>query len=504
LVSLTKACLGKYLLFKGAALVSSATSTVSTYKPRPLRHRFRKAWRAVLFLALIPFFMSGPIQELTGFDENIVRFLSGVVVLIPLATFIEVVTEDLIERLGQLVGGLLHAFFGNVAYFTLTVTALITAANSAGKKDELVNVVQSSIAGTIVIDMLFILGLSIFIGGFRNGRMQFSAEYANQYAEMITVAVIALALPGLAARLGVQVGFSGSTPSNNIIENEAAILSDITAVILIIAYVGYLGWTVFKFRDKPAKPEGGTPEEIADELRGSLIGPLAEAIAPIEAEEQRHQLERESLASASTLKKEENPSVHSARSVVDIVNDRLEKERVIKDKQAKREARARNEGIAFWEIAILVLGTAGVVFVSERMASSLEEGFLHPVNGGYPLGMNPFFIGFIILPIASNMVELSAAVSAAWHDRMETCMAITAGSAIQVALLVAPALVLVGHIVGLHDMNLLFGLFVLAIFGLIAYLYQLISLDGETSWLEGLQFILFFAVIGVVAYFAGH
>lgn len=485
-----------------AVATITAKATEARKEPPTIRYRFRKAWRVVLFLALIPFLQPSLIPA----PSLYVRFLSGMIALVPLATFIEVVTEDLIERLGQLVGGLLHAFFGNVAFFVLTVSTLIAASNDPAKAGELVSVVQSSIAGTVVVDILFILGVSILVGGLRNGRMQFSAEYSNQYAEMITVAVIALALPSLAYALKIRVGFNSDQFFLD--TNEIGILSDITAVILIIAYVGYLGWTVFKFRDMAAKPQEPV-EGVSESLRGDLIGPLAEAIAPVEEAQQRAQLQhRADLMSAPTVKKAEDaapvaPVDNSAMAA--IINERLaQRSGAAKGSGAKtlaqQEATDRNRGIALWELAILVLGTGGVVFISEQMADSIRES----LTVGHTISfLNPFLIGFIIVPIAANLVELSASVSTAWHDRMETCLAVTAGSAIQVMLLVAPALVLVGHILGLGSMNLVFGLFILAIFGLIAYLFQLITVDGETTWLEGLQFTSFFAVIVVIAIFAG-
>jgi Ca2+:H+ antiporter len=489
--------------------------TQTPYTPAPLRHRFRKAWRSVFFVAIVPFFSPNLITSILPFSvpTEVVVFASGVLVLFPLSTFIEVVTEDLIERAGQLVGGLLHAFFGNIAYFVLTASALITAASvSAEKRNEIIGIVQSSIAGTIVIDILFILGISIFIGGVRNGRMQFSAEYSNQYAEMLTVAVIALALPTLAQRFSLSVSAVGAA-TTSISGPDVAKLSDLTAIILIIAYFGYIGWTVFKLGDRPAKPEEDQAQVDAD-LRGDEIGPLAAAAA---ADEEARQ--REQLAAAETLRRSDTPAEQAAAAraealaaagatpaagspIAEIVNARIARQ--LEEQGAKRGSRAANaataprRGLAFWEICILVAGTGGVVFISENMAHVFENGQLTS-----HLGLNPFFVGFILLPVVSNLVELSASVSTAFHNRMETCLAVTAGSAIQVALLIAPLLVLVGHLSGLTNMNLIFGPFVLAVFALIAYLFQLVTVDGETTWLEGLQFTSFFAVLVTVALLAG-
>lgn len=471
------------------------------YEKKPLRYRFRKAWRALLFVALIPFFQTSLITSFLPISDAAVKFFAGVLVLVPLSTFIEVVTEDLIERLGQLVGGLLHAFFGNIAFFVLTASALITASSAtAANRSEIVTIVQSSIAGTIVVDLLFILGISIFIGSMRNGRMQFSAEYSNQYAEMITVGIVALALPSLANVFKLSVGlFSDPAKQFTLTDTDLTTLSNVTAAILIIAYIGYLGWTVFKFRDIPAKPEN--PAEVDEALRGDELGMLAPAAMADEDARQGQQYA--AMEAAATIKRNEGaaalavPPPSGSSTMADIVNARLAQKTKGSETAAQKATTKRNHGIEWWELMILIAGATGVVFISENMAKVFEDQALTQ-----KLGLNPFFVGFILLPIASNLVELSAAVSTAWHNRMETCLAVTAGSAMQVVLLISPLLVVVGHVVGLPDMNLIFGIFVLAVFGLIAYLFQIATVDGETTWLEGLQFVSFFAVIATIAFFA--
>lgn len=459
-----------------------------------LGFRFRKSWRAIFFVFFVVFLHP---EIVPFFNTDIVQFVAGVLTLFPLSTFIEVVTEDLIERLGQFVGGLMHAFFSNVAYMVLTITTLIVASHKPEVQADLVTVVQSSIAGTIVIDILFILGIAILIGGFRNGRMKFDPEKSNAYAEMLTVAIVALALPSLAYFLGIQLGIN--TPKLTISASETSILSNITAIILIIAYIGYLGWFVFHIRDKEAIPESPA-ESVTESFRGDLIGVLAENVAKEEEQEQQHELQ--AMMNTPTMKRGDADNVPTHTEIARHVQEKHQEIRHNKSKHqltsAERKKRWHLWELELWEVGILILGTAGVVFISEGMARGIENGFL--IKGS---GLNTFFVGFIVLPLASNMVEISAAVSTAWHDRMETCLAITAGSAIQVALLVAPVLVLVGHIVGLESMNLIFGIFLLGIFALVAYLFQIITVDGETTWLEGLQLTSFFAVLVAVALFAG-
>jgi Ca2+:H+ antiporter len=78
------------------------------------------------------------------------------------------------------------------------------------------------------------------------------------------------------------------------------------------------------------------------------------------------------------------------------------------------------------------------------------------------------------------------------------------GSAIQSALVVGPVILLLSRLsfIALPDINLVFGLFILAVFGLIAYFYQIITVDGETTWFEGAQLLGIFVAIAVVVFFA--
>ena len=89
---------------------------------------------------------------------------------------------------------------------------------------------------------------------------------------------------------------------------------------------------------------------------------------------------------------------------------------------------------------------------------------------------------------------------AAVADNMETTLAIAAGSSIQIPLLVAPLLILLGPVVG-QTLDLDFTLLELVVFGLVTGVFALISLDGESTWLEGMQLLVFFLIVAVGAFF---
>jgi Ca2+:H+ antiporter len=112
-------------------------------------------------------------------------------------------------------------------------------------------------------------------------------------------------------------------------------------------------------------------------------------------------------------------------------------------------------------------------------------------------------VGLIIFPIVCNLGEQASSILNAWQNHMEGAMSVAAGSSVQVALFVTPVLVLLSYILATGNSNLVLTLIFqpleLIIVGLVAFVYTLVSQDGETTWLEGLQLLAFYAMIVAVA-----
>jgi Ca2+:H+ antiporter len=154
--------------------------------------------------------------------------------------------------------------------------------------------------------------------------------------------------------------------------------------------------------------------------------------------------------------------------------------------------RWRKRGMSF-DVLTLVVATALVAVVSELLTGAIE-----PLSRN--LHLSAFFVGLIVLPLVGGAAEYATAVRAALADHMEATMAVTAGSSIQIALLIAPLLILVSPLLG-PTLDLDFTQLELVIFGLVAGLFALISLDGESTWLEGLQLCVFYLIVAVGAFF---
>lgn len=144
-----------------------------------------------------------------------------------------------------------------------------------------------------------------------------------------------------------------------------------------------------------------------------------------------------------------------------------------------------------WVSLLILFGaTLGTAWNSELLVGTLE-----PVS--HQLGWTPVFIGLVIVPIVGNAAEHSSALIVAYKDRVDLSMAIAAGSSIQVATFVAPVLVL-ASLFFTHHLDLVFQPLELVLVGLATILFTFVSLDGKSTWLEGMQLLAVYVMACVV------
>ena len=122
-------------------------------------------------------------------------------------------------------------------------------------------------------------------------------------------------------------------------------------------------------------------------------------------------------------------------------------------------------------------------------------------NAAHHMGMSKLFVGVIVVAVIGNAAEHSTAIIMALKNRMDLSLGIANGSSLQIALFVAPVLVLASYAIGKEPMDLVFQpAEVLAIF-LSVQIAEQISSDGESNWLEGAQLLSVYIIIGMVFYF---
>jgi len=367
----------------------------------------------------------------------LILFLLASIGLIPLAGLIGLSTEALAVRMGPRTGGLLNATFGNAAEIIIGLAALTSG---------LPEVVRASLAGSIIGNVLLVLGMALLVGGWRHRRQVFDTRVAGQYASMLFMVVIAIAIPSLLAIVG-----EGTSPGTEVIRgSQLHQLSIGISFVLLLCYAAYIAYSVFGLRAAP------------DEDRLSAIEIKTATLTNDEGGTARsHHMEKSSSQPPTNgLLARISASWHTT---------------------------------PWFPLIVLAAVTAVTALMSELLVGTIE-----PVAD--QIGLNPFFVGLIIIPLVGNAAEHFTAVTAAHKNHMEISMAITAGSSIQVALLVAPLLVLAGAILG-YPLDLNFSLLEVALFALAAGLYAIISLDGESTWLEGLLLLAFYLILGISTFF---
>jgi Ca2+:H+ antiporter len=164
---------------------------------------------------------------------------------------------------------------------------------------------------------------------------------------------------------------------------------------------------------------------------------------------------------------------------------------------SKAEAQQQHEHKPpLWRgVVVLTVATTGVAILSEILVGAIE-----PVTEA--LHWNPAFVGLVFLPLIGGMPEYFNTISMALDKRMGMVLAASAGSSIQIALLMAPILVLISLFTS-QRLDLVFSIVEISVLALAAFLFSEITQDGELVWLEGLLLILLYAMMGGTVFLFG-
>jgi Ca2+:H+ antiporter len=361
---------------------------------------------------LVPFIPLAVVLELVHADPVIVFFASALGV-IPTAALMGRATEELAERSGPGIGGLLNVTFGNAPELIIALFAL-----NAGLHE----VVKASIIGSIMGNALLVLGAAAFVGGLRRERQRFDATAAVTQSSMLLLAGVALVMPAV---FELVEGVGLPQPDAERINYDATVenLSYAVAVVLIGTYIAGLVFSLKTHRD--------------------LFNPVAQT------------------------DDDPDPIQHGDAEP--------------------------------WTVrkSVLMLAIAGMAvgLMSEILVGSITE-------ASETVGLSEFFIGVIVVAIVGNAAEHWVAVLVAWKDKMDLAVNIAIGSAAQIALFVAPVLVLCSLFIGPHPMALVFNGFEIAGVLMAILIAAHVTNEGETTWFEGLQLLAVYAVLGIAFFFA--
>jgi Ca2+:H+ antiporter len=386
--------------------------------------------------------------------------------LIPLAGLVGQSVERIAEHTGEMLGGLLLATFGNATELVIGIFALL---------EGLIDVVRASIIGAVLCNVLLVLGIAISLGSFKHGRLSFARRPASQYASLLSLCVTGLVLPAIAVLFASRAG------QPQVVE-RGLYLSVAIAGILLVGYVLSIMFSVFHVGDSPTQESGFQP----------VLGkPSEEALTRIVA------LRKGEVPPSDAVQSQLVQSTESAVQVLTVDHSKETAQAVLSEKELVKEVETTVplKSPLLPAIVVLALSTIGVAWLSEILVGTIE-----PFTS--VLGWNQAFVGLVFLPLVSALPDFLNTSRMALNKRIDMVLAATAGSSIQIALLVAPVLVLVSLLTNPH-LNLLFSIVELAVLGLGTFLYAEITEDGELVWLEGALLILIYAVMAVTVFLFG-
>ena len=346
--------------------------------------------------ALLIFVPIPIIGKVLGFPSPVI-FITAGIAIIPLANIMGRATEYLAERVGVGLGSVVNSTFGNACELIIGCAAL-----RAG----LIDVVEASITGSIIGNVLLVLGASILAGGLKYDKQVFNRTAATTAATLLALAAISLTVPAVFHYTAPQA--AGNAPK----------LAMAISCVLFVTYILGLVFSLKTHRD--------------------LYLPSQDA-----------EVDAALGTSSWSVKK---------------------------------------------SLLILSLAAVLVAILSEYLVHAIAETAL-------ALGVSKIFIGVILVAIIGNAAEHSTAVLMAMRNKMDLAINIALGSGTQIALFVAPILVFVSFCLG-TPMDLCFSKMEVLSIVVSVIILAFIATDGECNWLEGVQLLAVYLVLGAAFYFA--
>ncbi|PYI17184.1 sodium/calcium transporter [Aspergillus japonicus CBS 114.51] len=361
-------------------------------------------------------------------------FVVNFIAIIPLAAMLSYATEEIAMRTGETIGGLLNATFGNAVELIVAIIALV---------DGEVVIVQTSLIGSMLSNLLLVMGMCFFFGGIDRLEQHFNPVVAQTAASLLALAVASLIIP---------TAFHAWSDAG---ETGIAELSRGTSVILLVVYGCYLFFQLkshTEIYNAPSPKVERRRQKIneGDASRGiAQIGKMTASMAGEHAQNVELQEPDD----------EEQPQ------------------------------------LSIWvAVLTLVISTVFVALCAEFMVDSIDA--LTQTGN-----ISETFVGLILLPIVGNAAEHATAVTVACKDKMDLAIGVAVGSSMQIALLVLPLIIVIGWGMGNDDMTLYFDGFQVILLFVAVLLVNYLIADGKSHWLEGVLLMMMYLIIAVAAWF---
>ena len=326
-------------------------------------------------------------------------------------------------------------------------------------------IVQTSLIGSILSNLLLVLGMCFFFGGINRPEQHFNVVVAQTAASLLALAVGSIIIPA------AFNAWSSGTEQVQLI--HIAQLSRGTAVLLLVVYACYLLFqlkTHISIFSEPSKKVEKRKKKLPDMAAHKGLAAVG---APSSA--RNAAFVPKSNATVDPEKPDERP---------------FSSETLSEDGEEKEQPQ-----LFIW-VAILTLcvSTAFVGLCAEFMVSSIND-LTERAH------LSKTFVGLILLPIVGNAAEHATAVTVACKDKMDLAIGVAVGSSMQIALLVIPFVVVLGWILGIEEMSLNFDGYQVAVLFVTVLLVNYLIQDGKSHWLEGVLLLTLYLIISVSAWF---
>ena len=353
---------------------------------------------------LVPLIPVAVVLEFTHAGATWV-FLASALGVIPTAALMGRATEELAARSGPGIGGFLNVTFGNAPELIIALFAL-----GAGLHE----VVKASLVGSILGNILLVMGASMLAGGARRDRQNFEPRAASAQALLLLLATVALIMPAI---FELVQGPGLPSPRDQAVAYPSDVLS-LSVGVAIILLLSYAAGLLFSLK-----------------THAHLFNPAHD--------------EDDHGGEPWTVKR---------------------------------------------SVTMLAIAGVAVGIMSEILVGSITE-------ASESIGLSPFFVGVIVVAIVGNAAEHWVSVYFAVRNKIDLSINIAVGSAAQIALFVAPVLVLSSFLIGPFPMALVFNGFEIGAIFLAVLIAQEITQRGDTTWFEGLQLLAVYAVLALTFFF---
>lgn len=391
-------------------------------------------------------------------DQYTLIFVLTFLAIIPLAKLLAYATDELSIRVGQTLAGLLNATLGNAVELIVSIIALT--------KCEL-TIVQSSLVGSILSNLLLVLGMCFFAGGMRFSEQGFGQSAVQLNSSLLTISVIAVLLPGaFHMALQGQPSYNELTTDENILKTSHGV-----AIILLFIYGSYLVFQLFSH--KALYNDNGADIQ---ETRG------------YEGQNPWLQLRLYRRKNAKLVQSPEQTGDEETAIIPTVPTEGADSERGL-------------ETDSVVEPYMSIPVSLGLLVVVTVLVAVTAEFLVDSINGLTESGaIGKEFVAVILLPIVGNAAEHVTAVTVSVKDKLTLSLGVAVGSSIQIALFVIPFIVTLAWIMG-KPLTLLFDPLESIVLFLSVLTVNYVVQDGKSNWLEGMVLMCLYLILAVTFWF---